>query len=173
MTTSSSASSKPAVTNLGGQLDASGVRVAIVASRFNSFIVERLIEGAVDVLTRIGGSAESITIVRCPGAFEIPALAKRCAHSDRFDAVICLGAVIRGATPHFDYVAGEAAKGIAQVAMGSPVPVVFGVLTTESIEQAVERAGTKAGNKGADAALSALELISLYSQLAPPAGQGK
>jgi 6,7-dimethyl-8-ribityllumazine synthase len=157
----------PSVSHLGGQLDARGVRVAIVASRFNSFIVERLVEGAIDVLGRTGGSASTITVIRCPGAFEIPPLARRCAHSGRFDAVLCLGAVIRGATPHFDYVASEAAKGIAQVAASAPVPVIFGVLTTDTIEQAVERAGTKAGNKGADAALAALEMISLYRQLGP------
>ena len=139
--------------------------MAIVASRFNAFIVERLIEGAVDALTRVGGGASSITIVRCPGAFEIPVVAKRCAHSGRFDAVVCLGAVIRGATPHFDMVAGEASKGIAQVAFAAPVPVIFGVLTTDTIEQAVERAGTKAGNKGWDAAVSAVEMVSLAAAL--------
>lgn len=153
------------VHELGGELSARGVRIAIVASRFNSFIVERLIDGALDVLRRTGGSAESTTILRCPGAFEIPPLARRCSESGMFDAVLCLGAVIRGSTPHFDYVAGEAAKGIAQTAMSSHVPVIFGVLTTDTIEQAVERAGTKAGNKGADAALAALEMISLYRQL--------
>jgi 6,7-dimethyl-8-ribityllumazine synthase len=157
----------PTVHHIGGHLNASGVRIAIVASRFNAFIVERLVEGAIDVLGRTGGSASMITVIRCPGAFEIPPLARRCAGSGRFDAVLCLGAVIRGATPHFDYVAGEAAKGIAQVAASAAIPVIFGVLTTDSIEQAVERAGTKAGNKGADAALAALEMISLYRQLAP------
>jgi len=163
---SGEASPPVVLSQISGQLDARGVRVAIVASRFNGFIVERLIEGAIDVLTRTGGSASAITVVRCPGAFEIPPLARRCAVSEQFDAVVCLGAVIRGATPHFDYVAGEAAKGIAQVAAAAPVPVIFGVLTTDTIEQAVERAGTKAGNKGADAALAALEMISLYRQLA-------
>lgn len=153
------------VEDLSGQLDAQGLRVAIVASRFNAFIVERLIEGAIDVLRRTGGGAASVTVVRCPGAFEIPPLARRCANSGRFDAVLCLGAVIRGSTPHFDYVAGEAAKGIAAVSHGAPVPVIFGVLTTDTIEQAVERAGTKAGNKGADAALAALEMVSLFRQL--------
>jgi 6,7-dimethyl-8-ribityllumazine synthase len=162
-----------AVQALGGELSARGVRIAIVASRFNSFIVERLIEGALDVLRRTGGQAESVTLLRCPGAFEIPPLARRCAESSRFDAVICLGAVIRGSTPHFDYVAGEAAKGIAQTAMSSRVPVIFGVLTTDTIEQAVERAGTKAGNKGADAALAALEMISLYRQLQVELGEGR
>jgi 6,7-dimethyl-8-ribityllumazine synthase len=162
----------PKVLHLGGQLDASGVRVAIVASRFNSFIVDRLVEGAIDVLSRTGGAAAQITVIHCPGAFEIPALAKRCAHSGSFDAVICLGAVIRGSTPHFDYVAGEAAKGIAATALAAPVPVIFGVLTTNTIEQAVERAGTKAGNKGADAAISALEMISLYRQLGSATAHG-
>jgi 6,7-dimethyl-8-ribityllumazine synthase len=162
----------PNIQHIGGQLDASGVRVAIVASRFNSFIVDRLVEGAIDVLSRTGGKAAQITVVHCPGAFEIPALAKRCAHSGSFDAVICLGAVIRGSTPHFDYVAGEAAKGIAATALAAPVPVIFGVLTTNTIEQAVERAGTKAGNKGADAAISALEMLSLYRQLKGAAAHG-
>ena len=161
------------VQELGGELSARGVRIAIVASRFNSFIVERLIDGALDVLRRTDGHADSATVLRCPGAFEIPPLARRCASSGRFDAVICLGAVIRGSTPHFDYVAGEAAKGIAQTAMSSSVPVIFGVLTTDTIEQAVERAGTKAGNKGADAALAALEMISLYRQLQEQLGDGQ
>lgn len=157
--------SQPQIEHLGGTLDARGVRVAIVASRFNAFIVDRLIDGAVDVLSRTGGPAAKISIVRCPGAFEIPAVARRCVESERFDAVLCLGTVIRGATPHFDYVAGEAAKGIAQVAAQAKIPVIFGVLTTETIEQAVERAGTKAGNKGADAALAALEMISVFRSL--------
>lgn len=161
------------VHDLSGDISASGVRVAIVASRFNSFIVERLVDGAIDVLRRTGGQAQSVTVLRCPGAFEIPPLARRCADSGRFDAVICLGAVIRGSTPHFDYVAGEAAKGIAQTAMSSRVPVIFGVLTTDTIEQAVERAGTKAGNKGADAALSALEMVSLYRKLGAELSAGK
>ncbi len=162
----------PVIQHVGGQLDASGLRVAIVASRFNSFIVDRLVDGAIDVLSRTGGKAAQITVIHCPGAFEIPALAKRCAHSGSFDAVICLGAVIRGSTPHFDYVAGEAAKGIAATALAAPVPVIFGVLTTNTIEQAVERAGTKAGNKGADAAISALEMVSLYRQLKGAAAHG-
>lgn len=165
-------SPSPVIQHIGGQLDAAGVRVAIVASRFNSFIVDRLVDGAIDVLSRTGGKAAQITVVHCPGAFEIPALAKRCAHSGSFDAVICLGAVIRGSTPHFDYVAGEAAKGIAATALAAPVPVIFGVLTTNTIEQAVERAGTKAGNKGADAAISALEMLSLYRQLKGAAAHG-
>lgn len=155
----------PKVHQVSGRLDADGLRVAIVASRFNAFIVDPLIGGAIDVLTRTGSPAAEVTVVRCPGAYEIPMVAQRCARSGRFDAIICLGAVIRGATPHFDYVASEAAKGIASVAMDAAVPVTFGVLTTDTIEQAVERAGTKAGNKGADAALAALELVSLYRQL--------
>ena len=159
------AHSEPKIENISGVISAAGTRVCIVASRFNGFIVESLVGGAVDALTRVGGPAASITVVRCPGAYELPMVAQRCARSGRFDAVVCLGVVIRGATPHFDYVAGEAAKGIAQVAMAADVPVTFGVLTTETIEQAVERAGTKAGNKGADAALAALELLSLYRQL--------
>lgn len=160
------AGARPRITNIDGVQNAAGLRVAIVASRFNAFIVDRLIEGAIDALTRCGAPAAHITVVRCPGAFELPVLARRCAQTGRFDAVVCLGAVIRGATPHFDYVAAEAAKGIGQVAMQSDVPVTFGVLTTDSIEQAVERAGTKAGNKGADAALCAIELCSVYQQLA-------
>ena len=153
------------VIEISGSLDAAGAKVAIVASRFNSFIVERLIEGAVDTLRRVGGSPESITIIRCPGAFELPAVARRCVSSGKFDAVICLGAVIRGATPHFDYVAAESSKGIASIATQATIPVVFGVLTTDTIEQAVERAGTKAGNKGADAAMTALEMISLFRKI--------
>lgn len=159
------AAAEMTVHELGGEISARGVRIAIVASRFNAFIVEHLIQGAMDVLRRTGGQAESVTVVRCPGAFEIPPLAKKCAHSGRFDAVLCLGAVIRGSTPHFDYVAGEAAKGIAAIAQTAPIPVLFGVLTTDTIEQAVERAGTKAGNKGADAALCALELANLARRL--------
>jgi 6,7-dimethyl-8-ribityllumazine synthase len=153
------------VQRLDGQLTAKELRVAIVASRFNGFIVERLVEGAVDTLLRTGGEAGRITVVHCPGAFEIPQVARRLVATGRFDAIICLGCVIRGATPHFDYVAGEVAKGVAKVAMGAPVPVTFGVLTTESIEQAVERAGTKAGNKGVDAALAAIEMAWLYRMI--------
>ena len=166
-----SSEEKTQVIELSGSLDASQAKVAIVASRFNSFIVERLIEGAVDVLRRVGGSPESITIVRCPGAFELPAVTRRCVESKKFDAVICLGAVIRGATPHFDYVAAESSKGIAQLASQATIPVIFGVLTTDTIEQAVERAGTKAGNKGADAAMTALEMISLFRKLSHGADQ--
>lgn len=137
------------------------VRFALVAARFNAFIVERLVEGALDALRRHGVEDARITLVRVPGSWELPVACARLAKSGKFGAVIALGAVIRGATAHFDYVAGEAAKGVAQAGLGSGVPVVFGVLTTDSIEQAVERAGTKAGNKGFDAALTALEMVSL------------
>lgn len=138
-----------------------GARFAIVASRFNAFVVERLVEGAIDGLRRHGVEAARITVVRVPGAWETPFVCARLTKSKKFDAVIALGAVIRGATAHFDYVAGEAAKGTAQASASSSVPVIFGVLTTDTIEQAVERAGTKAGNKGFDAALAAIEMVSL------------
>jgi 6,7-dimethyl-8-ribityllumazine synthase len=138
-----------------------GVRFAILASRFNHFIVDRLVEGAIDALRRHGASMSNVTVVRVPGAWEMPGVAARLARTKKFDAIIALGAVIRGATPHFDYVAGEAAKGIAGAAADTGVPIAFGVLTTDTIEQAVERAGTKSGNKGWDAALSAIELVNL------------
>lgn len=138
-----------------------GARFAIVAARFNSFIVERLVEGALDALRRHGADSEKITIVRVPGAWEIPFVCGRLASSDKVEAVIALGAVIRGSTPHFDHVANEVSKGVAQVALTSGTPVTFGVLTTDTIEQAIERAGTKAGNKGFDAAVAAIELVSL------------
>ena len=136
-------------------------RFAIVASRFNAFIVERLVEGALDCLERHGADLSQVTVVHVPGAWEAPQVALRLCKSEKFDAVIALGAVIRGSTAHFDYVAGEAAKGVAQASYATGVPVVFGVLTTDTIEQAVERAGTKAGNKGFDAALAAIELVTL------------
>ncbi|MEI9953722.1 MAG: 6,7-dimethyl-8-ribityllumazine synthase [Pseudomonadota bacterium] len=142
-----------------------GTRFAIVAARFNSFIVERLVEGAIDALRRHGADPAKITIVRVPGAWEIPFACARLANSDKVDAVIALGAVIRGATPHFDHVSNEVSKGVAQVALSSGTPVAFGVLTTDTIEQAIERAGTKAGNKGFDAALAAIELVSLGQAL--------
>lgn len=148
-----------------GNLSASGKEFAIVVSRFNSLISDRLLEGALDCILRHGGSSEQITIVRVPGSFEIPLVAHSLAKSGKYDAIICLGAIIRGATPHFDYVASEAAKGIAMASLSTSVPVIFGVLTTESIEQAVERAGTKAGNKGWDAALSAIEMADLMKQI--------
>lgn len=139
---------------------------ALVASRFNSFIVDRLLQGAIDGLKRHGVGAKSITVVRVPGAWELPPVCGRLAKSGKFSAIIALGAVIRGATPHFDYVAGQAAKGLGQLSMESTVPVVFAVLTTDTIEQAVERAGTKAGNKGFDAAGVAIEMVSLGRELA-------
>ncbi|HLK35520.1 MAG TPA: 6,7-dimethyl-8-ribityllumazine synthase [Polyangiaceae bacterium] len=142
-----------------------GARFAIVASRFNHFVVDRLVEGATDALVRHGAQAQGITVVRVPGAWELPIVVRRLAASEKLDAVIALGAVIRGSTPHFEYVAGEAAKGLAAAAHASTVPIVFGVLTTESIEQAIERAGTKAGNKGWDAAVSAIEMVSLARAL--------
>ncbi|HVK77454.1 MAG TPA: 6,7-dimethyl-8-ribityllumazine synthase [Kofleriaceae bacterium] len=148
-----------------GQLSASGLKIAIVASRFNGLIVEPLIDGAVDAIVRMGGAASAVTVVRCPGAWELPQVVRRVLRRGGVDAVIALGAVIRGATPHFDYVAGEAAKGIANAAATADVPVVFGVLTTDTIEQALERAGTKAGNKGFDAAMSAIEMANLFRKL--------
>jgi len=145
-----------------------GARIALVVSRFNHFIVDRLVEGALDAIARHGVNLELVTIVRVPGAWEIPLAVARLAHakeSSTFDAIVALGAVIRGSTPHFDYVAAEVTKGIAQVSLQTGVPVTFGVLTTDSIEQAIERAGTKAGNKGFDAAVSAIEMISLSAAL--------
>lgn len=150
---------------LEGKLQAKGMRFGLVVGRFNDFISSKLLEGAIDTLVRHGASREDITVAWVPGSFEIPLVAKRMAASGKFDAVITLGAVIRGATPHFDYVAAEVSKGVAQVALETGVPVVFGVLTTDTIEQAVERAGTKAGNKGADAALAAMEMVDLLGQL--------
>jgi len=150
---------------LEGKLDATGSRFGIVLGRFNSFIGERLLEGTMDALLRHGADAEQIDVARVPGSFEIPLAAKRMAVSGRYDAVICLGAVIRGATPHFDYVSSEVSKGIASVSLDSNVPIAFGVLTTDTVEQAVERAGTKAGNKGFDAALSAIEMVDLLKAL--------
>ncbi len=144
-----------------GKLDAKGMKVALVAGRFNAFIVDHLITGAVDALTRSGASSDDITLYRCPGAFEIPQVARRIIQNGGIDAVVCLGCVIRGATPHFDYVAGEAARGIGELARTTTIPLTFGVLTTNTIEQAIERAGTKAGNKGYDAAMAAVELVCL------------
>ncbi|GAB5415367.1 MAG: 6,7-dimethyl-8-ribityllumazine synthase [Congregibacter sp.] len=140
-------------------------RYALVVGRWNSFVVEHLLEGAVDTLRRHGVSEEQLTIIRVPGAFEIPLVCQRLAKSDDFDAIIALGAVIRGGTPHFEHVAGECTKGIAQVSLNHDTPIAFGVLTVDSIEQAVERSGTKAGNKGVEAALSALEMVSLLGQI--------
>jgi 6,7-dimethyl-8-ribityllumazine synthase len=148
-----------------GKLTGEGLKFALIASRFNDFIVSHLISGAIDYLLRHGVKDEDITLIRVPGAFEMPLIAKRIVKSKKFDAVICLGAVIRGATPHFDYVAAEVAKGIAHVALETETPVTFGVLTTDTIEQAIERAGSKAGNKGAEAAQAALETIQVIRQL--------
>lgn len=150
---------------LEGKLDGSGLRFAIIVSRFNSFIGERLVEGALDALHRHGTDPTAITTVRVPGAFEIPLVAKRLAATGEYDALICLGAVIRGATPHFDYVASEVSKGIATVSLESGLPIAFGILTTETIEQAIERAGTKAGNKGFDAAVSVIEMVNLLKAI--------
>ena len=142
-----------------------GAKFAIVASRFNAFIVERLIEGALDALVRHGADAKNISVVRVPGSWEIPLVCRRLAKSGKVDAVVAVGAVIRGATPHFDHVANEVSKGVAQASLDSGVPIAFGVLTTDSIEQAVERAGTKAGNKGFDAAVTAIEMVTLGKAL--------
>jgi 6,7-dimethyl-8-ribityllumazine synthase len=148
-----------------GQLSAAGLRFAIVASRFNGLIVEPLVAGAVDAILRTGGRDGDITLYRCPGSWELPQTVRAVLAKGGVDAVIVLGAVIRGATPHFDYVAGEAAKGIAGAAAGSSIPVSFGVLTTDTIEQAIERAGTKAGNKGFDAAMAAIEMANLVKAI--------
>ncbi|HOS96462.1 MAG TPA: 6,7-dimethyl-8-ribityllumazine synthase [Deltaproteobacteria bacterium] len=148
-----------------GKLIGKGRKVAIVASRFNDFITARLVEGAMDALNRHGVADKDITVYRVPGAFEIPSVARKVATAAHADGIICLGAVIRGSTPHFDYVASEVSKGVALVGLEARMPVVFGVLTTDTIEQAVERAGTKAGNKGFDAAMALLEMMDLYAQI--------
>ena len=148
-----------------GDLSAAGRRFGIVASRFNDFIVRPLLDGALDAIKRHGGDLSSVDVVWVPGSFEIPLVAKKLALSGQFDAVICLGAVIRGATAHFDYVAGGVASGISSVALETNLPVVFGVITTDTIEQAIERAGTKAGNKGFEAAATAIEMASLMQRL--------
>ncbi len=147
-----------------GNIRATGKRFAIVVSRFNSFVVESLLDGAIDTLERHGEVNESdITVIRVPGAYELPLVAKRIAQKGGYDAIIAIGAVIRGGTPHFDFVAGECNKGLAQVSLEYSIPVAFGVITTDSIEQAIERSGTKAGNKGAEAALSALEMVNVLA----------
>lgn len=148
-----------------GKLDATGLKFGIIVSRFNSFIAERLLEGALDALIRNGADEASIDVARVPGAFEIPLAAKKMAQTGNYDALICLGAVIRGSTPHFDYVAAEVSKGVAHVSLETGVPVSFGVLTTDTIEQAVERAGTKAGNKGFDAAMTAIETVRVFREI--------
>jgi len=148
-----------------GTLNAKGMRFALVAGRFNDFITSKLVEGALDALKRHGAAEQNLTVVWVPGSFEIPLVARKVAASGKYDAVIALGAVIRGATAHFDYVAAEVSKGVAQVSLETNVPVIFGVLTTDTIEQAIERAGTKAGNKGSDAALAAMEMVDLLKNL--------
>jgi 6,7-dimethyl-8-ribityllumazine synthase len=149
-----------------GGFVATGKKFAIVVSRFNHFIVDSLLEGAIDTLKRHGNvAAADITVVKVPGAYELPLVAKKAANSGKYDAIIAIGAVIRGGTPHFDFVAGECNKGLAQVCLDAEIPVSFGVITTDSIEQAIERAGTKAGNKGGEAALGALEMVNVMSQL--------
>lgn len=150
---------------LEGKFTAKNMKIAIVVARFNEFITSKLLSGCIDCLIRHEAADEDLTVAWVPGAFEIPMAAKKLAESGKYDAVICLGAVIRGATPHFDYVCAEASKGIAQVSMQTGVPVAFGVLTTENIQQAVERAGTKAGNKGVDCAMTAMEMVNLFKEM--------
>lgn len=150
---------------LEGKLTAKNMKIAIVVARFNEFITSKLLSGCIDCLIRHEAADEDLTVAWVPGAFEIPMAAKKLAESGKYNAVICLGAVIRGATPHFDYVCAEASKGIAQVSMQTGVPVAFGVLTTENIQQAVERAGTKAGNKGVDCAMTAMEMVNLFKEM--------
>lgn len=150
---------------LEGKLTAKNMKIAIVVARFNEFITSKLLSGCIDCLIRHEAADEDLTVAWVPGAFEIPMAAKKLAESGKYDAVICLGAVIRGATPHFDYVCAEASKGIAQVSMQTGVTVAFGVLTTENIQQAVERAGTKAGNKGVDCAMTAMEMVNLFKEM--------
>ena len=152
-------------TLIEGNLNATGKRFAIVVSRFNEFISRKLLEGAMDSLVRHEASSDDITVVWVPGAFEIPLVAKKLADSDNYDGVICLGAVIRGNTPHFDYVSAEVTKGVATASMQSTKPVIFGVITTDTIEQAIERAGTKSGNKGFDAAVTAIEMVNLFTKI--------
>ena len=148
-----------------GQLIAKGMRFAIIASRFNEFISSKLMEGAIDALVRHDASKNDITVCWVPGAFEMPVVAKKLAVTGAYDAIICVGAVIRGATSHFDYVANEVSKGIASVSLDTGVPISFGVLTTDNIEQAIERAGTKAGNKGFESAMTAVEMVSLFKEI--------
>jgi 6,7-dimethyl-8-ribityllumazine synthase len=148
-----------------GKLSAKGVKFGLVVSRFNDFINKRLMDGALDALNRHGAEDKNILIIMVPGSFEIPLMAKKLADSGNYDAVICLGAVIRGATPHFEYISAEVTKGIAQVALDTGVPISFGILTTDNIEQAIERAGTKSGNKGWDAAISAIEMVNVLKSV--------
>lgn len=157
---------KSAITHIDGTLnDNTSAKVAIVVGRFNGFVVESLVEGALDALIRHGVAGQNITIVRVPGAFELPLAAQRLAKSNKFNAIVVLGAVIRGSTPHFDFVANESAKGLSHIALNYDIPVINGILTTDNIEQAIERAGTKAGNKGYDAGVTAIEMMSVLKQL--------
>jgi 6,7-dimethyl-8-ribityllumazine synthase len=151
--------------SIEGGLSAKGLKMALVVSRFNDFIGERLLAGAVDTLLRSGAKDGDLDVVKVPGSFEMPLVVKRLAASGNYDAVICLGAVLRGSTPHFDYVAGEAAKGIARVSLDSGLPVAFGIITADTLEQAIERAGTKSGNKGRDAALTAIEMANILKNI--------
>lgn len=153
------------INTIEGQFDAKGLKIAIIATRFNDFVVDRLVGGAVDYLARNGGNREDMTIVKLPGAFEMPIAAKKLAESGKYDGIVALGAVIRGATPHFDFVCNECAKGLAQVSLDSGVPVGFGLLTCDSLEQAIERAGSKGGNKGVEAASAMLETYRVLEQL--------
>jgi len=148
-----------------GKLDASGMRIALIVSRFNNLFTDKLLEGALDCIRRHGGEEDDLAVAYVPGAFEIPYVAAKLAGSGNYEAVICLGAVIRGDTPHFDYIANESAKGIAHIALETGIPVVYGLVTADTLEQAIERSGTKAGNKGWDAAHSAIEMINLYREM--------
>lgn len=153
------------VKTIEGQLVAKGKKFGLVAGRFNEFITKKLLEGAIDTLTRHGVKEEEMEVVWVPGSFEIPYAARKMAESGKYDAVICLGAVIRGDTPHFDYIASEVAKGISQTALQTGVPTIFGIITADTLEQAIERAGTKSGNKGRDAALAAIEMVNLFEKM--------
>ena len=148
-----------------GRLNAEGFRFALISSRWNDFLTARLVEGALDALERLGASEKSVELFKVPGSFEIPLLARKLAASAKYDAVICLGTIIRGQTPHFEYIAGEVTKGIAQAGMETGVPVVYGIVTADTLEQAIDRAGVKAGNKGFEAAMSAVELVNLYQEV--------
>ena len=148
-----------------GRLNADGFRFAVVASRWNDFLTSRLVEGALDALERLGAAEKAVELFRVPGSFEIPLLARKLAASGKWDAVLCLGTIIRGQTPHFEYIAGEVTKGIAQAGMETDVPVVYGIVTADTLEQAIDRAGVKAGNKGFEAAMSAVELVNLYKEV--------
>ena len=148
-----------------GQLDATGKKMGVIASRFNDFITNKLLDGVQDCFVRHGGNEKDIHVAWVPGSFEVPSVTKLMAESGKYDAIVCIGAVIRGATPHFDYIAAEVTKGIAQISLSNKIPIVYGIITSDSIEQAIERAGTKMGNKGWDAALAAIEMMNLYLQL--------